>query len=155
MTLREPQAPHASHSAGAALQRVHALATRLGENRARRSSKRTAGTRHALSGGASKPSIANHRKEDRMASSGGQKLTTLVQVAPGATVSKVWNNAKADVYHLHAWPEVAPGVTGVAEITKVTYLVHGNPSERELHFSVKNTGTTTINIGVWAFYWYV
>jgi CubicO group peptidase (beta-lactamase class C family) len=32
-------------------------------------------------------------------------------------------------------------------------VAHGSPSERELHFSVKNTGTTTIDIDVWAFWW--
>jgi len=33
-----------------------------------------------------------------------------------------------------------------AEITKISGVVHGSPSERELHFDVKNTGATTIDI---------
>jgi len=88
-----------------------------------------------------------------MANSGGQKFTTLTQIAPGATVNRVWNNANAEVYCLNAWPVVIPGATGSAEITKTSYVVHGNPSERELHYSVKNTGSTTINVDVWGFWW--
>ena len=88
-----------------------------------------------------------------MASSGGQKLTTLSQVAPGATIGRVWNNANAEVYSLHAWPVVEAGVSASAEITKTSFVVHGNPSERELHYSVKNTGTTAVDIAVWAFWW--
>jgi hypothetical protein len=88
-----------------------------------------------------------------MATSGGLKLTTLTQVAAGSTVNLVWNNANAEVYSLHAWPVVAAGVDSSAEITKVKFVVHGNPSERELHYSVKNTGTTKANIDVWAFWW--
>jgi hypothetical protein len=88
-----------------------------------------------------------------MATSGGQKLGTLSQVPAGATVGGTWNNADAEVYSLHAWPVVAPGVDASAEITKTSYVVHGNPSERELQFSVKNTGTTKVDIAVWAFWW--
>jgi hypothetical protein len=88
-----------------------------------------------------------------MPASGGQKLTTLTQVAPGATVSSKWNNANAEVYSLHVWPVVTPGANASAEITKISYVVHGNPSERELHYSVKNTGTTQADIAVWAFWW--
>ena len=88
-----------------------------------------------------------------MATSGGQKLSTLTQVAAGATVQKVWNNANAEVYSAHAWPIVPPGVDGSAEVTKTRFVVHGNPSERELHFWVKNTGTTTIDIAVWLYWW--
>jgi hypothetical protein len=88
-----------------------------------------------------------------MATSGGQKLTILSQVAPGATKNRKWNNANAEVYSLHAWPVVAPGISASAEITKTSFVVHGNPSERELHYAVKNTGTTSIDIAVWAFWW--
>ena len=88
-----------------------------------------------------------------MATSGGQKLVTLSQVAPGATVGSHWNNANAEVYNLHAWPVVGAGVDASAEITKTSFVVHGNPSERELHFWVKNTGTTQVDIAVWAFWW--
>jgi len=88
-----------------------------------------------------------------MASSGGLKFGTLTQIAPGASVSRVWNNATAEVYSLNAWPVVVPGATASAEITSMTFVVHGNPSEKELHYTVKNTGSTTINIDVWAFWW--
>jgi hypothetical protein len=88
-----------------------------------------------------------------MATSGGQKLVTLSQVAPGATVGSKWNNANAEVYSLHAWPVVSAGVNASAEIAKTSFVVHGNPSERELHFWVKNTGTTQVDIAVWAFWW--
>lgn len=88
-----------------------------------------------------------------MATSGGRRLATLSQVAPGATVGRVWNNANAEVYSLHAWPVVAAGVDGSAEVTKTKFVVHGNPSERELHFWVKNTGNTAIDIAVWAYWW--
>jgi len=88
-----------------------------------------------------------------MPSSGGLKLTTLTQIAPGATVNLIWNNANWEVHCLNAWPVVVTGASAAAEITKMTYVVHGNPSERELHYSVKNTGTTTTNIDVWAFWW--
>lgn len=88
-----------------------------------------------------------------MPSSGGQKLVTLTQIAPGATVNRIWNNANSEVYCLNAWPVVVAGASGSAEITKMSYVVHGTPSERELHYSVKNTGSTTINIDVWAFKW--
>jgi hypothetical protein len=88
-----------------------------------------------------------------MATSGGQKLVTLSQVAPGATVGSIWNNANAEVYSLHAWPVVGAGVNASAEITKISFVVHGNPSERELQFWVKNTGATQVDIAVWAFWW--
>src|SRR6266508_1055097 len=88
-----------------------------------------------------------------MATSGGQKLVTLSQVAPGATVGSKWNNATAEVYSLHAWPVVSAGVDASAEITKTSFVVHGSPSERELHFDVKNTGATTIDIDVWGLGW--
>jgi hypothetical protein len=87
------------------------------------------------------------------ATSGGQKLGTLTQVAPGATAHSWWNNANAEVYSLQAWPIVAPGVSASAEITKISYVVHGSPSERELHYWVKNTGSTPIDIAIWAFWW--
>lgn len=88
-----------------------------------------------------------------MAASGGLKLTTLTNVAPGATVGLIWNNANAEVYSLQAWPVVAAGVSASAEITKMRFVVHGNPSERELHYSVKNTGATQCDIAVWATWW--
>ena len=88
-----------------------------------------------------------------MATSGATKLLTFTNVAPNATVSGQWNNANAEVYRLNAWPKVAPGVSASAEITKVDSVVVGNPSERKLVFSVMNTGTTTIDIEVWAFWW--
>lgn len=88
-----------------------------------------------------------------MATSGGLKLETLTQVAPGATVGRKWNNANAEVYSLHAWPVVPAGVDSSAEITRISFVVHGNPSERELHYWVKNTGTTQVDIDVWAFWW--
>jgi CubicO group peptidase (beta-lactamase class C family) len=88
-----------------------------------------------------------------MATQGASKLLTFTNVAPQVTVSGKWNNANAEVYHLNAWPKVAPGVTASAEITKIRSVGHGSPPERDLHFSVKNTGTTTIDIDVWAFWW--
>jgi CubicO group peptidase (beta-lactamase class C family) len=88
-----------------------------------------------------------------MAIQGATKLVTFTNVAPNATVHSRWNNANAEVYRLNAWPKVAPGVAASAEITKTSSVVHGSPSERELHFYVKNTGTTTIDIDVWAFWW--
>jgi hypothetical protein len=88
-----------------------------------------------------------------MATSGGQKLTTISQVPAGATVGRTWNNANAEVYSLQVWPVVAPGVDASAEITKTSFVVHGNPSERELHYWVKNTGATQVDIAVWAFWW--
>jgi hypothetical protein len=91
--------------------------------------------------------------EDIMAASGGLKLTTLKKVAPGATIFRKWNNANAEVYSLHAWPVVAAGVDSSAEITRTSFVVHGNPQERELHYWVKNTGATQIDIDVWAFWW--
>jgi CubicO group peptidase (beta-lactamase class C family) len=84
---------------------------------------------------------------------GAVKLKTFTAVAPKATVHSWWNNANAEVYRLNAWPKVAPGVAASAEITKTMSVVHGSPSERELHFYVKNTGTTTIDIDVWALWW--
>jgi len=88
-----------------------------------------------------------------VADQGAVKLLTFTNVAPNATVHGWWNNANAEVYRLNAWPNVAPGVTASAEITDISSVVHGSPSERELHFYVKNTGTTTIDIDVWAFWW--
>jgi hypothetical protein len=88
-----------------------------------------------------------------MTASGGLKLGTLAQVAPGATVHSWWNNANAEVYSLQVWPVVPAGVDSSAEITKTSFVVHGNPSERELHYWVKNTGTTQIDVDVWAFWW--
>jgi len=88
-----------------------------------------------------------------MAETGATKLITFTGVAPGATVSSWWNNAGAEVYHLNAWPKVSPGVTASAEVTKVSSLVHGSPYEREVHFDVKNTGSSTIDIDVWALWW--
>jgi hypothetical protein len=88
-----------------------------------------------------------------MATSGGQRLTTLTQVAPGATVKRIWNNAVAEVYSLHVWPVAPAGVSASAEIAKISFIVHGNPSERELHYWVKNTGTSIVDIDVWAFWW--
>ncbi len=88
-----------------------------------------------------------------MATSGGQKLTTLTGLAPGATVHRHWNNATAEVYSLQAWPVVAAGVAASAEITKMSFQVHGNPSERELHYWVKNTGSTAADVEIWAFWW--
>ena len=88
-----------------------------------------------------------------MATSVGQKLLTLSQVAPGATVGSKSNNANKEVYSLHAWPVVSAGVTASAEITKTSFVIQGNPSERELHFWVKNTGTAQVDIDVWAFWW--
>jgi CubicO group peptidase (beta-lactamase class C family) len=88
-----------------------------------------------------------------MADRGAVKLVTFTEVAPNATVHSWWNNANAEVYRLNAWPVVAPGVAASAEITETSSVVHGSPSERELHFYVKNTGTTTIDIDVWAFWW--
>src|SRR5215207_2132338 len=83
----------------------------------------------------------------------GIKIATFTNIQPGATASGWWNNAKSEVYRLNAWPTVAPGVVASAEITKVSGLVHGTPSERELHFDVKNTGATTIDIDVWGLGW--
>ena len=84
---------------------------------------------------------------------GGSKFITFDNVAAGATAHGWWNNAKAEMYRLSAWPKVAPGILASAEITQIRSIVHGNPSERELHFWVKNTGTTTIDIDVWGFWW--
>jgi len=88
-----------------------------------------------------------------MATQGAFKVLTFTNVQPGATAHGWWNNANSEVYKLNAWPHVAAGVTASAEITKVSSRVHGNPSERELHFDVKNTGATAIDIDVWAFRW--
>jgi hypothetical protein len=91
-----------------------------------------------------------------MSSSGGQKIKTFTQVAPGATASAHWNNASAEVYSLSAWPIVSAGGIGQVEVTKVTYKAikeHDKPTARELHFSVKNTGLFSVNIDVWAFWW--
>ena len=83
----------------------------------------------------------------------GIKIHTFTNVQPGATANNWWNNANSEVYRLNAWPKVAPGVTASAEIVTTTGKVHGNPSERELHFGVKNTGATAIDIDVWALSW--
>ena len=88
-----------------------------------------------------------------MSAEGATKLLTFTGVGPNATAHGWWNNANAEVYRLNAWPKVGAGVTASAEITKVSEVVHGSPSERELHFYVKNTGATTIDIDVWAFWW--
>jgi CubicO group peptidase (beta-lactamase class C family) len=88
-----------------------------------------------------------------MATDGGFKVLTLTDVQPGVTAHGWWNNANSEVYRLNAWPKVSPGVTASAEITKVQSIVHGTPSERELHFYVKNTGATAIDIDVWGFRW--
>ena len=72
---------------------------------------------------------------------------------PGRNRRSGLDKANAEVYNLHAWPVVAAGVSASAEITKTSFVVHGNPSERELHYSVKNTGTTAVDIAVWAFWW--
>ena len=84
---------------------------------------------------------------------GGTKFITFDNVAAGATAHGWWNNATAEMYRLSAWPKVAAGISASAEITQIRSIVHGNPSERELHFWVKNTGTTTIDIDVWGFWW--
>ena len=88
-----------------------------------------------------------------MATETGFKVLTFTNVLPGATVHGWWNNANSEVYRLNAWPKVSPGVTASAEITKIQSIVHGNPSERELHFYVKNTGAGAIDIDVWGFRW--
>jgi D-alanyl-D-alanine carboxypeptidase len=83
----------------------------------------------------------------------GFKILTFTNIQPGATAHGWWNNANSEAYRLNAWPKVAPGVTASAEITKISGVVHGSPSERELHFDVQNTGATTIDIDVWALGW--
>jgi D-alanyl-D-alanine carboxypeptidase len=83
----------------------------------------------------------------------GIKILTFTNVQPGATVHSWWNNANSEVYRLNAWPKVAPGVTASAEIVTTSGVVHGSQSERELHFDVKNTGATVIDIDVWALAW--
>ncbi len=83
----------------------------------------------------------------------GFKILTFTDVQPGATAHGWWNNANSEVYRLNAWPKVALGVAASAEITKISSVVHGSPSERELHFYVKNTGATTIDIDVWGLRW--
>jgi CubicO group peptidase (beta-lactamase class C family) len=88
-----------------------------------------------------------------MTTEGGFKVLTLTNVQPGATAHGWWNNANSEVYRLNAWPKVSPGVSASAEITKVQSIVHGNPSERELHFYVKNTGASAVDIDVWGFRW--
>lgn len=82
-----------------------------------------------------------------------RKLTTFDAVGPGETRHGKWNNAWSEIYHLNAWPRVADGGSASVEIADVTSLVHDNPSERELHFYVKNVGETTADIDVWAAYW--
>ncbi|MFE9747183.1 serine hydrolase domain-containing protein [Saccharothrix saharensis] len=84
---------------------------------------------------------------------GATKFLTFTDVQPGATVHGWWNHANREVYRLNAWPNVAPGVTASAEITRIRSTVHGNPAEKELHFWVTNTGTTAIDIDVWALWW--
>ncbi len=84
---------------------------------------------------------------------GATKLITFTKVQPGATAGAAWNNAFGDVYHLNAWPKVAPGVTGSAELVQVKTVIKADPVEKELHFTVKNTGSTVIDIDVWAFWW--
>ena len=88
-----------------------------------------------------------------MGTQGGTKLLTFTAVAPGATAHGLWNHANAEVYRLNAWPKVASGVVASAEVTAISSVVHGSPSERELHFSVKNTGAGVIDIEVWALWW--
>jgi CubicO group peptidase (beta-lactamase class C family) len=88
-----------------------------------------------------------------MATQGAFKVVTFSNVQPGATAHGWWNNANSEVYRLNAWPKVAAGVAASAEITDISSRVHGTPSERELHFDVKNTGGTAIDIDVWAFRW--
>ena len=83
----------------------------------------------------------------------GFKVGTLANIQPGATAHSKWNNANSEVYRLNAWPKVAPGVAASAEITRVHSIVHGTPSERELHFDVKNTGSTAIDVDVWGLRW--
>ncbi len=83
----------------------------------------------------------------------GFKILTFTDVQPGATAHGWWNNANSEVYRLNAWPKVAPGVAASAEITKISSVVHGSPSECELHFYVKNTGATKIDIDVWGLRW--
>lgn len=79
-----------------------------------------------------------------MATQDAIKLLTFTNVAPQATVSSKWNNANSEVYHLNAWPKVAPGVTASAEIanqvcgtrqpfgagTPVLCKEHGNDNHR-------------------------
>lgn len=84
---------------------------------------------------------------------GGSKLITLENVPAGAIAHGWWNNATAEMYRLSAWPKVVPGISASAEITQISSVVHGNPSERELHFWVKNTSTKAIDIDVWGFWW--
>lgn len=81
------------------------------------------------------------------------KLATFSAVAPGASKNSVWNNATAEVYSLQVWPVVAAGVNASAEVTTVSYVVHNSPQERELHYTVKNTGTVAADLAVWAFWW--
>ena len=83
----------------------------------------------------------------------GSKIMTFTDVQPGASVHGWWNNANSEVYRLNAWPKVAVGVNASAEIVKISSLVHGNPTERELHFDVKNTGATKIDIDIWGLGW--
>lgn len=88
-----------------------------------------------------------------MASSGGRKFGRISGLAPGKSASRHWNNATAEVYALHVWPVVPTGQRASGEITKVKYVVHGSPPERELHYTVKNTGTSTADFDVWALWW--
>lgn len=84
---------------------------------------------------------------------GVTKLRTFSAVGPGATVHGWWNNANSEVYHLNAWPKVAAGVIASAELTRVFSVRHGSTSEKEVHFYVKNTGATSVDIEVWAYWW--
>lgn len=81
-----------------------------------------------------------------MASVWATKMASGFQFKPGDTALWVWNNAPSDtVYSFSVQPYVLLGSQGSVQVTGVNYYIHGNPQEREVYISVKNTGSTTIN----------
>jgi hypothetical protein len=81
-----------------------------------------------------------------MASVWATKMASGFQFKPGDTAFWLWNNAPGDtVYSFSVQPYVLSGSNGSAQVTGVNYYIHGNPQEREVHISIKNTGSTTIN----------
>ena len=85
-----------------------------------------------------------------MSSSGILRMTTLTQVQPNQVVHRWWNNANAETYILNAWPVTAPDGVAAVQIVKQEFRRIAGTGERELHFWVKNTGTITTDIEVWA-----
>lgn len=88
-----------------------------------------------------------------MATMGIQPVTTLINFKNGDTKVVVWNiSATAIVRSFSVTPlmiDVDSGAIGIAEITRVQYIVKKTAPVRQVWITVKNTGGMMIHCEIW------